>query len=154
MMAWGIRERRLWNLDDGEEERQGDGSCIQVGACVAWNSHQCWKKEPLGPACEARGARLQGCQLWNIKNQSQTLYYVTKMQLILAGPFTKCPLLVAEHRLNPSVVLQKRNHFLICLMTGSRENFCWRLFFIPHHLYHATFTVQLFYLWVCMCTYI
>lgn len=81
-------------------------------------------------------------------------YYMTKMQLILAGPFTKCPLLVVEHRLNPSVVLQKRNHFLICLMTGSRENFCWRLFFIPHHLYHTTFTVQLFYLWVCVCTYI
>ena len=43
-MAWGSREKRLLNLGDGEEERQGDGSCIQVGACVVWNSHQYWKK--------------------------------------------------------------------------------------------------------------
>lgn len=96
-MAWGSREKRLLNLGDGEEERQGDGSCIQVGACVVWNSHQYWKKELLGPTCGTQGARLQGCQLWNVKNWSQTLYYRTRVQWILMGPFTKCPSLVVEH---------------------------------------------------------
>lgn len=96
-MAWGSREKRLLNLGDGEEERQGR-RFLHSGRGLCGVKLPPILKE-VAPGAHMWDTRAKTSRLPVVKRQKLESDSLLQDQNAIntMGPFTKCPLLVIEH---------------------------------------------------------